>query len=342
MKKSQNPDINEPFAWKPVVAPFQKPNLRRGCWQIVNSIGSYLLIWIAMYLVRSQSIWFTLVLALLAAGFQIRVFILFHDCGHGSFFASKRANDILGIISGVLTFTPYHHWRWEHATHHATSGNLSKRGKGDIWTMTVQEYLNASRWKRFSYRIVRNPFFLLVIVPLLLFLIKQRFPSSQAGERERRSVHWTNLGILVMATMLSWIFGIQRYALIQITIAAVAGAAGVWLFYVQHQFEGVSWKRNDDWDFEDAALNGSSFYKLPRILQWFSGNIGFHHIHHLSARIPNYNLEACHRADSRFKRVKHLTLWSSLDSLNLNLWDEKNRRLVSFDYLRNLQTPVSK
>ncbi len=338
MKKELNRDPDESFAWKPVVAPFQKSNLRRGSWQIVNSIGSSALIWVAMYLVRFQSIWITLVLAVLAAGFQVRIFILFHDCGHGSFFATKRSNDILGFITGILTFTPYQHWRWEHALHHATSGDLNKRGVGDIWTLTVQEYLNATRWKRFAYRLVRNPLVLLLIVPLLLFLVKQRFPSQKAGKRERRSVHWTNLGILFMVVMLSWIFGIQRYALILFTLSTVAGAAGVWLFYVQHQFEGVSWERSDEWDFTHAALIGSSFYRLPRILQWFSGNIGFHHIHHLSARIPNYNLEACHRADPRFEQVKPLTLWSSLRSLNLNLWDEKKRQLVSFRQLRTLQT----
>lgn len=339
MKKDLKRQLEDSFAWRTVVAPFQKPDLQRSSWQIANSVGSYILVWLAMYMVRSQSVWFTLVLAVLAAGFQIRIFILFHDCGHGSFFASKRANDILGFITGVLTFTPYQHWRWEHAKHHATSGDLNKRGIGDVWTMTVQEYLEATRWKRFSYRLVRNPFVLLLIVPLLLFLFKQRFPSPKAGKRERRSVHWTNLGILLMVTILSWIFGIQRYALIQITLSAVAGAAGVWLFYVQHQFEGVNWERSDEWDFANAALIGSSFYRLPKILQWFSGNIGFHHIHHLSARIPNYNLEACHRADSRFKRAKQLTLCSSLRSLNLNLWDEKKRQLVSFRHLRTLQAP---
>ena len=327
---------DESYAWKSAVLPFQVPDLLRGSWQITNSVGSYTLTWAAMYLVRYQSIWITLVLAVLAAGFQVRVFILFHDCGHSSFFASKRANDILGFITGVLTFTPYQHWRWEHSQHHATSGNLNKRGIGDIKTMTVKEYLEASRFKRIGYRLLRNPLLLLLIIPTVLFLVKQRFPSSEAAKRERRSVHWTNLGILAMMTGLIWIFGLQRYVFIQLVITAAGGAAGVWLFYVQHQFEGVSWERNEQWDYTKAALDGSSFYRLPKLLQWFSGNIGFHHIHHLSPRIPNYNLEACHRANPCFEHVHQLTLWSSLRSLNLRLWDEEKRQLVSF---RNIGSP---
>ncbi|MDA9764284.1 fatty acid desaturase [Opitutales bacterium] len=330
---------DESFAWKTAVAPFQKPHLPHSSWQIANSVGSYVLLWFAMYLSVSLSVWLTLGLAVLAAGFQVRIFILFHDCAHGSFFASKRANDVLGFITGVLTFTPYLHWRWEHCRHHATSGNLNKRGMGDIKTMTVQEYLEATRFKRTGYRMLRNPVILLLIVPVLLFLIKQRFPSAEAGKRERRSVHWTNLGILLMVAGLCWVFGIQMYVLIQLAITVVSGGAGIWLFYVQHQFEGVSWERDEKWDYTTAALDGSSFYRLPKLLQWFSGNIGFHHIHHLSPRIPNYNLEACHRASPCFHQVHQLTLWSSLRSLNLRLWDEKERRLVSFRHLRTLQSP---
>jgi acyl-lipid omega-6 desaturase (Delta-12 desaturase) len=276
-------------------------------------------------------------LALVAAGLVVRIFIIFHDCGHGSFLKSRRANDLIGFVTGVLTLTPYHHWRWEHSIHHASSGHLDKRGTGDIFTMTVEEYLKASRWKRLGYRLARNPFILFVIAPLYLFLIRQRFSSAKANKRERHSVYWMNLAILGMATGMSLMFGLKAYLIIQLIITATAGAAGVWLFYVQHQFDGVYWERGEEWDFTEAALEGSSFYKLPKVLQWFSGNIGFHHIHHLSARIPNYNLERCHKADPLFQTVKPVTFFQSFRSLTFRLWDEQRRKLVGFGHLRGMK-----
>lgn len=206
-------------------------------------------------------------LAILAAGFYVRVFIIFHDCGHGSYFRSRRVNDVVGFIAGVLTFTPYYHWRWEHKVHHATSGHLDKRGVGDVWTMTVQEYLETARWKRFAYRVTRNPLILFVLGPAYHFLISQRFPSAKANPRERMSVWWMNLAVVSVAAILSFVFGLKNYLLIQLIITGVAGSAGVWLFYVQHQFEDAYWERGEDWDYTRAALEGSSFYKLPRILQ---------------------------------------------------------------------------
>jgi len=300
----------------------------------VNTLCPYALLWYLMYRSLAVSYWITLPLAILAGAFLVRVFIIFHDCGHGSYFKSRRANDIVGFIAGVLTFTPYYHWRWEHAIHHASAGHLDKRGTGDVWTMTVQEYLESSRWRRFAYRLARNPIVLFVIGPLYLFIVRQRFPSAEANRRERESVHWMNLAILGMAAMLSWIFGIRAYVLIQLTVMMVAGGVGVWMFYVQHQFEGVYWERGDDWDYTAAALQGSSFYKLPKILQWFSGNIGFHHIHHLSPRIPNYNLERCHKADPLFQNVKPVTLFSSMKSFTFRLWDEQRKKLVGYRHLR--------
>jgi len=276
-------------------------------------------------------------LAILAGGFLVRVFIIFHDCGHGSFFRSRKANDILGFITGVLTFAPYYHWRWEHAVHHATSGDLDRRGLGDMWTLTVQEYLESSRWNRFAYRLGRNPIVLFVLAPFFLFLIKYRLPKAKANRRERLSVYWTNLAVLGMAAGLSWFFGIKAFLLIQAVIMMVAGSAGLWLFYVQHQFEGVYWERREEWDYTAAALQGSSFYKLPKVLQWFSGNIGFHHIHHLSSRIPNYNLEKCHKAEPLFQSVKPITLFSSLKSFTFRLWDEQRRMLVGYRHLRDLR-----
>jgi len=283
-----------------------------------------------MYLSLGISYWLTGALALLQAGFLVRVFIIFHDCGHGSFFRSRKANDVLGSITGVLSFTPYRHWRWEHALHHASAGDLDRRGTGDVWTLTVQEYLEASRWKRLAYRLARNPLILFVLAPAFLFLVKQRFPSRKAGRSERNSVYWTNLAVLALATGLGWIFGFSTYLLLQLGILAAAGTAGVWLFYVQHQFEGVYWERRQDWDYCTAALKGSSFYKLPKVLQWFSGNIGFHHIHHLSPRIPNYNLEKCHRAEPLFQTVEPITFFASFKALTFRLWDEQRRKLVGF------------
>jgi omega-6 fatty acid desaturase (delta-12 desaturase) len=290
-----------------------------------------------MYFTAQVSWWLTAPLAVLAAAFMVRVFIIFHDCGHGSFFKSQRANHILGTITGFLTFTPYFHWRWEHALHHATSGDLDRRGTGDVWTLTVQEYLESSRWKRFAYRLARNPLILFVIAPLYLFLVRERFVTPRAGKKERISVYLTNVALAAMAVGLSWIYGWQTYLIIQLIIVGVATSAGVWLFYVQHQFEGVYWERSDEWDYTTAALKGSSFYKLPKILQWFSGNIGFHHIHHLSPRIPNYHLEKCHEAEPLFQTVKPVTLWGSLKSFTFRLWDERERRLVSFRHLRMLR-----
>ena len=290
-----------------------------------------------MFISLGVSWWITVPLAMLAGAFLVRVFIIFHDCGHGSFFKSRLANDIVGFCCGLLTLPPYYHGRWEHAIHHATAGDLDRRNVGDIWTMTVQEYLEASRWKRFAYRLARNPFVLFGLAPLFLFVVLQRIPAGKANPRERESVWWMNLSVLLMAAGLSWIFGVIPYLVIQLTAIMVAGGAGVWMFYIQHQFEDVYWERGEHWDYTAAALQGSSFYKLPKILQWFSGNIGFHHIHHLSPRIPNYNLQRCHEADPMFQTVKPVTLLSSLKSFNLRLWDEQKKKLVGFRHLRNLR-----
>jgi omega-6 fatty acid desaturase (delta-12 desaturase) len=328
---------SETAAWKKVVAKYQQPSRWRSAWQIINSLVPYAALWYLIYLSLAVSWWIALPLAILAGGFLVRLFIIHHDCGHGAFFKSRKANDIWGFITGVLTFTPYQLWRWEHAVHHSASGDLDRRGLGSVWTLTVQEYLEASRWKRFAYRLARNPFVFLVIAPFFLFVIRQRFSSKGASHRERHSVYWTNLAILAVAAGLSLIFGLKAYLVIQLTMATVAGTAGVWLFYVQHQFEGVYWQRHEKWDYLSAALHGSSFYKLPKILQWFSGNIGFHHIHHLSPRIPNYNLERCHNAEPLFQTVPPVTLFSSFKSLTFRLWDEKRHQLVGFNHLKNLR-----
>jgi omega-6 fatty acid desaturase (delta-12 desaturase) len=323
--------------WRAVIAKYQHPSTARALWQIINTIVPYALLWYVMYEVKDISLWLTIPFAVLSGGLLVRIFIIFHDCGHGSFFKSRWANEFVGFVAGVLTLTPYYHWRWEHAIHHGTSGHLDKRGTGDIWTMTVQEYLDASRWKRFSYRLARNPFILFAIAPLVVFVIQQRFPAPGANRRERHSVWWMNLALLGVVIAMSWLYGIVPFLFIQAVAWMVAGAAGVWLFYVQHQFEDVYWERGEDWDYVAAALEGSSYYKLPRILQWFSGNIGFHHIHHLSPRIPNYHLQKCHEADPVFQQVRPITLFSSLRSMALHLWDESAGRLVGFGRVKQLR-----
>jgi acyl-lipid omega-6 desaturase (Delta-12 desaturase) len=327
----------ETAAWKQVVAKYQKPSVWRSVWQIVNSLVPYVVLWYLMYLLKGISVWLAVPLAILAGAFLVRIFIISHDCGHGSFFKSRKANDIIGTITGILAFTPYYQWRWEHSLHHATAGDLDRRGTGDIWTLTVQEYLEASRWKRFAYRLARNPLVLFIIAPLFLFVIQQRFPFPKGGLRERYSVYMTNVALILIAAGLCWLFGWKAYLLLQLTVMMVAGSAGVWLFYVQHQFEGVYWERREQWDYMQAALQGSSFYKLPKLLQWFSGNIGFHHIHHLSPRIPNYHLEKCHKAEPLFQTVKPVTLSSSLKSFAFRLWDEQRNRLVGFRALKTIR-----
>ena len=320
--------------WKQAVARHRQPVLRSSAWQLANSLVPYLAVWGLMIWTLDVSYWITLALAAVAAGLLVRIFIIFHDCGHGSFFKSRRANRLTEFLTGVLTFTPYRQWRHKHALHHATSGDLDRRGPGDIWTLTVREYLEATRWKRLAYRIARNPLVLFGIAPLYVFVVQQRFPSRAVGKRERRGVYWTNGALLAIVVLMSLTIGIKAYVLIQLPVIVFAAAAGVWLFYVQHQFEGVQWERREDWDYAQAALHGSSFYKLPRVLQWFTGNIGFHHIHHLSPAIPNYNLERCHNETALFQEVEPVTLWRSLKSLSFRLWDEQRRELVGYRRLR--------
>jgi omega-6 fatty acid desaturase (delta-12 desaturase) len=335
MKYSHSVETNPvPLAggrpWKEAVARYQRPAAWRGIWQLVNTLVPYAALWYLMYRSLEISAWLTVPLVVLAGGFLVRVFIIFHDCAHGSFFRSPRANEWLGCLTGVLCFTPYYRWRREHSIHHASAGDLDRRGTGDVWTMTVQEYLEASRWKRRAYRLARNPLILFVVAPLVLFLVLERLPRSKDGPRERLSVYGTNAALALMLTGLSCLLGWKACLLLQLGAVMVAGSAGIWLFYVQHQFEGVYWERGQEWDYEMAALQGSSYYKLPRVFQWFSGNIGFHHIHHLSPRIPNYHLEKCHHSEPLFQSVKPVTLISSLKALGFRLWDERRRRMVGY------------
>ena len=320
---------------KAAIERFRQPSHPRAIWQLTNTLVPYLFLWFLMARAITVSYWLILPLAVLAAGLRVRLFIFMHDCGHGSFVRSRRANTLIGWLTGLLTFTPYHHWTWEHAIHHRTSGNLQRRGKGDIWTLTVEEYLHAPLWRRCAYRLLRNPAVLFAIAPTVLFVVLERFPSPQAAYRERLSVWLTNLALLLMAIGVSALIGFRSWFLIELTMMVVAGGAGVWLFYVQHQFADAYWTSQDDWDYTDAALQGSSFYKLPAILRWFSGNIGFHHIHHLSPQIPNYQLQRCHNSDPLFGVAPTLTLGASFRSATLRLWDEQRQRLIGFRLLRS-------
>jgi len=326
-ERGPNPDSE---SWQAVIAPYQKSDSGRAWVQIVNSFLPYLALWVAMVWSLGVSYWITLPLALLAAGFMIRIFIIVHDCGHGSFFRSRRANDALGFLFGLLTFTPYHYWRHDHARHHATAGNLNRRGLGgDIWTMTLAEYRGASRWNRIRFRIFRNPIFLFVLTPGFQFLIGHRFARPSAGWRWQRSVFLANLGLFALATLVSLLIGVKAYLLIQIPVMMMAGTVGVWLFYVQHQFDDAYWEEGKMWNYHRAALEGSSYYQLPVVLQWLTGNIGFHHVHHLGPRIPNYHLPRCHRENEMFRQVKPLRLIESFKCMRLRVWDHETKRMVT-------------
>ena len=320
-------------SWRSAVAKYEAPSLARSLRQIANTIIPYFALLYVMYLTLDVSYWITLGFAIPAAGFLIRNFVIFHDCGHGSFFKSRKANRILGFFAGLLTFMPSYYWSHQHAKHHATAGDLDHRGDGDVWTLTVQEYLALSRWKRIWYRTYRNPFFLFGLVPLYFFCVYYRYWRPGDNTRVRWSTMRTNTALVGIVGAASLTIGIKAYLMIQVPIIIVAGSAGVWLFYVQHQFENTYWERHQEWSYVRHALEGSSFYKLPRILQWFSGNIGFHHLHHLSPRIPNYYLQKCHESFPMFQAVRHITLWSSFKALSYRLWDEEHKNLVGFGYV---------
>jgi omega-6 fatty acid desaturase (delta-12 desaturase) len=326
-------------AWQKIVAAYSHPDLPRSIWQTINTLVPFFVLFYLSIRSVDISLWLTIPLTILTAGFMVRAFIIFHDCGHGSFFKSQRANDLLGTVTGILAFTPYYRWKHEHAIHHATSGDLDRRGTGDVYTMTVQEYLDAPWWKKVGYRVMRNPFALFIIGPLLVFVIMERIPPAK-GKREIASVWWTNLALAVIITIMILIFGWRAYLTVQLMVLFFGTSLGVWMFYIQHNFEGVYWERHDKWDYFKASMQGSSFYKLPAMLQWFSGNIGFHHIHHLGSKIPNYNLPKAYKENQIF-HIKPLTLLSSLKCLKWRLYDEANRRLTGWDVLKGYRQQSS-
>ena len=321
-------------AWRDALAPYAKPHLGRSALDFATSVVPYALLTAAAYLLLDVS--YLLVLALLVptAGFLVRTYILFHDCAHGSFLPWRRGNSLLGGACALLVFTPFQRWQHQHAVHHATSGDLERRGVGDVPTLTVAEY-EAMSWRgRLGYRLFRNPLVMFGIGPLYAMMLSPRWISRSERRRLRQSTIRTNLALAALIGGLVWLVGWQEYLLVQIPPALLAGSVGVWLFYVQHQFEDAYWEDSESWSYADAALRGSSYLKLPKVLQFFTGNIGLHHVHHLSVRVPNYNLQRAHDANPIFHDVPTLTLWDGLRAVRLKLWDEDHARLVTFAQAR--------
>jgi acyl-lipid omega-6 desaturase (Delta-12 desaturase) len=321
-----------PPDWAAALRRFERPSTTRAAWQVANSLIPYLATMALMYLTIRHRLpwWTTLALSVPASGFMVRLFVLMHDCTHSSFLRSRRAERVLGRILGVLVFTPFAEWRHEHLSHHATSGDLDRRGIGDMWTMTVDEYGASSRARRLRYRLVRNRLLMLLFGPLLVFVVGNRIPPRAASRERIMSVVYTDLAIAAIVATAALTIGLRAYVMIQLPTLLLGGAWGIWLFYVQHQFEDSYWRREEEWEPAGAALQGSSYYKLPKVLQWFSANIGLHHVHHLRPRIPNYNLQRCLQETPGLQVSRPLTLSRSIRCARLALWDERARAFVDF------------
>jgi len=329
--KSHNHD-NSDHSWSSSIANYRRPSFFKSGWQLANTLLLFCGFWYLMYLSLAWSYWLTLLLAIPAAGLLVRIFIIQHDCGHHAYFRSRRANDALGMFCSVLTLTPYLLWRRSHSRHHASSGNLNHRGHGDVWTLTTDEYQCCSWLGKLRYRLYRHPIFLFVIGPGLLFAVRQRFTFGVPPHwrRERMSVHATNLAIAVLLTVAACTIGLVPFLLVHGPIVLVGSSIGAWLFFIQHQYENAYWQPDDSWDFARSAFQGSSYYRLPLVLQWFTGNIGFHHIHHLESRIPNYNLAACFANVPELRQAVTIGVWESVLSVRWKLWDEQRQRMVTF------------
>ena len=324
--------------WIDIVKEYQRPSPAQSTWQVINSAVPFFLLWFLAYRSLEYSYLLTVVFSVLAAGMVMRLFIIQHDCGHGSFTNSQKYNDTIGSLIGVITMTPYFHWRRHHAVHHATSGDLDFRGIGDVKVATVAEYAAMTRKRKFIYRFYRHPLVMFGLSPVFLFVVMHRLPLNTApgDHRERASVWWTNAGLAAVVIAVSLSIGWQNFLLIQAPISIVTSMIGVYLFYVQHQYEDAYWRKHPEWDYFEAAMHGSSYFELPKILQWFTGNIGFHHIHHLSPLIPNYRLEQAHKENELFQNVHKLTIKSSFHSAVTDLWDEQRDKLISFrEYRRH-------
>jgi omega-6 fatty acid desaturase (delta-12 desaturase) len=324
-----------PQNWRALVAPYAQASRNRSLFQLVTTVALLLVALVALYWARKVSYLLTLALSLPTAGLLTRTFIIMHDCGHGSFFTSRRANDIVGVITGFLTFMPYAKWRREHALHHASSGDLDRRGIGDIYTLTVQEYFSKGWMGRLGYRLSRMPAFLLTIGPVYFFL-HQRFPTLRKGAArdELTSVLLTNISVIGLIAILVMVLGTKTLLTTYLPAYYLSLLGGIWLFFAQHQFEDAYWAEHEEWDYANAAIRGSSYLKLPRIMQWFTGNIGLHHVHHLAPKVPNYKLEAAHNSHPMFQLAPVLQMPDAVKVLRLALYDEEQRKLVSFGEAR--------
>ena len=330
----------DPRALAHMLARYREPSSARGVLELAITAVPFALIWVLMWAAVDAGYWIGLLLAVPAAGFLVRLFMIQHDCGHGSFFPDRLTNDWVGRIIGVLTLTPYDFWRRAHAHHHAGSGNLDRRGLGDIDTLTVREFLALPRWCRLRYRLYRHPVVMFGAGPAYLFLLRHRLPAGmmRGGWEPWLSTMATNAGIAILAATMVWLVGLGTFLIVHLPIALLAASIGVWLFYVQHQFEDTFWAHDEGWNFHEAALQGSSHYDLPGVLRWFTANIGVHHVHHLSSRIPYYRLPRVLRDHPQLAAVGRLTLLQSLQCVRRVLWDERKRQLISF---REMETTSS-
>ncbi len=318
--------------WARLLKVHARPSTGRSLFQLLVTAVPLVAIWALMVLSLDYGYWIALLLALPAAGLLVRLFMIQHDCGHHAFFKSRRANELLGWLIGVFTLTPFGYWRDAHAIHHATSGDLDRRGIGDIVVLTVREYEALPRWRRLTYRLYRNPLVFFGLGPTYLFVLKFRLPLDMLRKRWRLlpGVLVTNLAIGAVVAAVGLVVGYAEFAMVQVPVTMIAASIGVWLFFVQHQFEATYWARADEWDFHKAAVRGSSYYELPRVMRWFTANIGIHHVHHLCSRIPNYRLQDCLKQVPELRRINRITLRDSVKCVRLTLWDEERRRLVSF------------
>ena len=324
---------NDARRWPQVLARYRQPSNGRGLVEVAITVVPLAALWLLAWLTLDVGYWLTLPLALASGAFLLRLFMIQHDCSHGSFFRHRLANDWIGRLAGIVTMTPYDVWRRTHATHHASSGNLDRRGMGDVDTLTVEEYRARSMWGRLRYRLYRHPLVMFGLGPAYLFLLQHRLPIGLMrgnGWRPWISTMATNLTIALVAGGLIWLIGIKAFLLVHLPALLVAASIGVWLFYVQHQFEDTVWTSDGKWNAQDAALHGSSHYDLPAFLRWFTANIGMHHVHHLSSRIPFYRLPRVLRDHPELRHVSRLTLLESFRCVRLALWDGTQRRLVSF------------
>ena len=327
---SQVSNVEKTKQLRKEVAPFAKSETKISVMQMVNTIVPLLVFWALGYGLVGISPWLAVGCGVIAAGFVVRTFIIFHDCTHGSFFKSKKANDRVGFMTGVLTSFPYAKWKREHTIHHATSSNLDKRGIGDIDMLTVDEYLEKSKLGRLGYRLYRNPIVMFGLGPLFLVLVSNRMNRSDAKRKERINTYMTNIVVLALSVAMILLFGWQTFLLVHGVTLFVAGSLGIWLFYIQHTYEDSYFEYETEWDYVKAAVEGSSYYKLPKLLQWITGNIGFHHVHHLSPRIPNYRLEDAHETVTPLQQATTITLKTSLESIRYKLYDPERQRFVTF------------